>query len=191
MLINPVKPDSATADQRAVLDAVRQRYGRDLPPAEVMVQHQAVTRAVGGFEAAIAGADRLSPRLTHLVNLKVAALLGCTFCIDIGSHLAREGGVTAAAIADLPRFRDSDAFSPAEQAALAAAEAMTSGDGALDEDLQRVLRAHFDDAQLVELLTVIAWENFRSRFNRAAGLTAIGFCPVAERAAAEPAPAAG
>jgi hypothetical protein len=50
------------------------------------------------------------------------------------------------------------------------------------------LRAHFDDAQLVELVATIAWENYRSRFNRAFDVRAVGyshgaFCVLPERVA--------
>jgi alkylhydroperoxidase family enzyme len=68
-------------------------------------------------------------------------------------------------------------------AALAVAEAMTLGDGELPAALWQRLREHFDDAELVELFAIVAWENFRSRFNKAAGLEAQGFCPAASRAA--------
>lgn len=37
------------------------------------------------------------------------------------------------------------------------------------------LRAHFDDAQLVELTYVIALENLRGRFNLALGVGPAGF----------------
>ena len=37
------------------------------------------------------------------------------------------------------------------------------------------LRAHFNDAQLVELTHVIALENMRGRFNLALGVGAAGF----------------
>lgn len=185
MLIPPLTSEDASDAQRAVFALVRQRFGRDLPPVTVMARHEQVMGAVTGFEMAIQGADRLPARLAHLVNLKVAALLGCAFCIDIGTHLARDGGASARAVTDLPRFRDSDAYTAAERAALAAAEAMTTGDGVLGAALEDELRGHFDAEQLVELLAVIAWENFRSRFNRAAGLQAAGFCPVGERAAVE------
>jgi AhpD family alkylhydroperoxidase len=185
MLIEPISSESATVSQRAALEAARSRFGRDIAPAAVIAHHDAIMTAVGGFEAALRRADRLPARLSHLVNLKVAALLGCSFCIDIGSHIARQDGVSADAVADLPRFRDSDAYSPAERAALAAAEVMTVGDCVLEPALQQALREHFDEAQLVELLAVIAWENYRSRFNRAAGMQAAGFCPASERAASE------
>jgi len=37
------------------------------------------------------------------------------------------------------------------------------------------LREHFTEQQLVELSSVIAWENYRARFNHAFGLEAQGF----------------
>jgi AhpD family alkylhydroperoxidase len=184
-LIEPLSPELASDAQRAVLDAVRDHYGRDLAPVAVTVRHDAIMSAVSGFELALRRADRLPARLTHLLNLKVAALLGCSFCIDIGTHLVRQHGIPPAAVADLPRYQDSDAYSPAERAALAAAEVMTVGDCVLSEAAEQELRSHFNAEQLVELLAVVAWENYRSRFNRAAGMQAAGFCPVSERAASE------
>jgi hypothetical protein len=62
--------------------------------------------------------------------------------------------------------------------------------------LMAQLRAHYDEAQLVELVATIAWENYRSRFNRAFGVQPVGythgaFCVLPERspAAATTAPA--
>jgi len=54
------------------------------------------------------------------------------------------------------------------------------------EELLRRLEQHFTPAQLVELVTAIALENFRARFNRPFGVEAAGFsegafCPLPER----------
>jgi len=43
------------------------------------------------------------------------------------------------------------------------------------DSLFQSLRAQFNQAQLVELTTAIAWENYRARFNHAFGLEAEGF----------------
>jgi len=53
-------------------------------------------------------------------------------------------------------------------------------------ELFAALRAHFDETQLVELAAEVAWENFRSRFNRVFDVDAQGFshgafCPLPER----------
>jgi len=68
------------------------------------------------------------------------------------------------ALADWPA---SDRFDALERAALAYAEAMTRTPADVSDELFATLRKNFSDAQLVELTTSIAWENFRARFNRA------------------------
>lgn len=50
------------------------------------------------------------------------------------------------------------------------------------------LREHFDESELLELTAVIAWENYRARFNHALGIGSGGFsegayCPLPERPA--------
>lgn len=56
---------------------------------------------------------------------------------------------------------------------------------ATDEMIAK-LRTRLDERQLVELTTMIAWENFRARFNRGFDVEAQGFsegasCPIPER----------
>lgn len=58
---------------------------------------------------------------------------------------------------------------------LAYADAMTNTPAEIPDNLFTGLRSRFDDAQLVELTTNIAWENYRARFNHAFGLEAEGF----------------
>ena len=45
----------------------------------------------------------------------------------------------------------------------------------VSDELFAALSEHFDEPQLVELTSVIALENFRSRFNLALGIGAAGF----------------
>ena len=60
-----------------------------------------------------------------------------------------------------------DAFTPAERAALALAERMTTDAHGVDEDVWASLREHFDDGQIVELAAVIGLFNYFNRFNDA------------------------
>lgn len=53
-------------------------------------------------------------------------------------------------------------------------------------ELMAQLRGCFDEAQLVELVAAIAWENYRARFNLPFGVGPVGFsagavCAVPER----------
>ena len=45
----------------------------------------------------------------------------------------------------------------------------------IPEHLFGTLREYFDEAQMVELTAVIAWENHRARFNHALGMGYQGF----------------
>jgi len=45
----------------------------------------------------------------------------------------------------------------------------------VSEELFQSLREHLNPQQMVELTAVIAWENFRARFNRGFGIEAEGF----------------
>ena len=78
-------------------------------------------------------------------------------------------------LGDVPRWRESDAFTEVERLVLEYAESMTVTPPAVTDDLVADLRRHFDDGQLVELTMMIAVENQRSRFNSALGLTSQGF----------------
>jgi 4-carboxymuconolactone decarboxylase len=43
------------------------------------------------------------------------------------------------------------------------------------DSLFDLLKAHFNEAQLVELTAAIAWENYRARFNHAFGIESANF----------------
>lgn len=60
-----------------------------------------------------------------------------------------------------------DLFSPAEQAALALAERMTTDARNVDEEVWAELREYFDDGQIIELAAVIGLFNYFNRFNDA------------------------
>ena len=95
-------------------------------------------------------------------------------------------GVSEEQIADLARYRESEAFSPLERLVLDLAVGMSETPAAVAEELVTELGKHFDEPQIVELTAYIAWENFRARFNCALGVTAHGFsegavCALPER----------
>jgi alkylhydroperoxidase family enzyme len=87
---------------------------------------------------------------------------------------------------DLAIFRTSDAFTPLEKLVLELAVAMSATPADVPQELFASLRKHFDEAQLVELTATIAWEHYRSRFNRTFAIASQGFsegayCALPER----------
>src|SRR5690349_6227865 len=93
----------------------RRRFGRIPAPLGVMAHHKAVLGAAGGFEMAFERANLVDVRLKELAGCKVASLIGCRFCIDIGSALAHGHGVSEAKLLALPFFETSNEFTPLER----------------------------------------------------------------------------
>jgi alkylhydroperoxidase family enzyme len=87
-----------------------------------------------------------------------------------------QAGATDDKIRELPAWRESALFSPLERDGLDYAERMTITGEKVTDELHARLRAHFSEAQIVELTAAVALENFRSKFNPALGIEAQGFC---------------
>jgi len=153
----------------------RRELGSVVSPLTMYAHQPRVALGYGMFEKAVARKPSVAPTIRALVELKAAAQLNCAFCIDIGSHLAREAGATEAQLIDLWRHDDSPHFDAPQRVALDLAVAMTRTPMEVSDELFARAREHFADAQLVELVNLIALENLRSRFNGALGLTGDGF----------------
>lgn len=92
----------------------------------------------------------------------------------------------------LPQYKSSALFSGTERLVLEYADAMTQTPVEVPDTLFAKLREKFTDAQLVELTSTLAWENYRARFDHAFGVEAEGFTqgsycamPVREEAKAQ------
>jgi AhpD family alkylhydroperoxidase len=173
--IDGIPPIASTPLLRLAEWMTRRRFGRSMEPLRGYARSSAVMLGLAGLEMGMERARRVDPRLRGLAELRVAALVGCEFCLDIGSAIVRKLGVPASQLLDLDRHRESAAFSAEEKAVLDYADRMTATPVAVrDEDVAR-LRAFLDEAQLVELTAAIAHENLRSRMNHALGYGAEGF----------------
>lgn len=76
---------------------------------------------------------------------------------------------------ELADFEHSDAFNEPEKDVLRFATHLTLTPAEVPDDVFDALRRRFRPAQLVELTSAIAWENYRARFNRAFAVEAEGY----------------
>jgi AhpD family alkylhydroperoxidase len=165
----------------------RRQYGKDLAPAAEAWSHTpGLLAGYGAMELAFDRSRRLDEKLKVLAELKTSTVTGCEWCIDFGSMLSRAKGITEQQIRDLPRYRDSEAFTELEKLVLDYATAMTRTPTEMPDELFDNLRRHLDDAQIVELTTAVALENLRARFNFALGIESQdfsegSFCAIPER----------
>jgi AhpD family alkylhydroperoxidase len=165
----------------------KRMYGRTPEPFFVTAHHPGILRGYGMFEWESERANTVDEKLKDLAMIKAAALVGCEWCLDIGSAIGRKAGISPEQLADLPCYRDSDRFDDTEKLVLDYATAITATPSDVEDELFDALRARFDERQLVELTAAIAIENYRARFNWAFGIEPQGFtqgaCAVAERPA--------
>jgi alkylhydroperoxidase family enzyme len=105
--------------------------------------------------------------------------------------VGRAAGLSEAKLRDLNDFETSETYSDLEKLVLRFAIAMTSVPADVADEIFSELQKHFDDGQLVELTSSIAWENYRARFNRVFeigpdGFSDGAFCVLPERVDAAP-----
>jgi AhpD family alkylhydroperoxidase len=179
--------DERRAVARVPLDAPRGVFGRfvawyarrtygDVPDNGLALLHNVpVLKAVLGFERRVDKWDRLDPDLKMLAQVASAAVIGCSWCLDFGYFAAHSKGLRVDKIKEVPRWRESDVFTPVERRVLEYAEAMSVTPLTVTDAMADALRADVGVDGFVELTMMVAVENERSRFNSALGLTSQGF----------------
>jgi AhpD family alkylhydroperoxidase len=153
----------------------RRAFGDVPDPAYVMSHHPGVLRATLSYEGKVAKWDALDADLKNLAQLASAASIGCSWCMDFGYFAAHSKGQSVEKFAEVPRWRQSDVFTPLERDVIAYAEAMTATPPQVTDEMVDALVADLGVPAVVELTKMVAVENERSRFNSALGLTSQGF----------------
>jgi len=89
--------------------------------------------------------------------------------------VGRASGISGEQIANLNNYRTDFNFSELERLVLKYADGMTRTPVEVSDALFARLRERFTEAELVELTSAIAWENYRARFDHAFGIEAENF----------------
>jgi AhpD family alkylhydroperoxidase len=146
-----------------------------LEPLRMYAHIPRLLNAYGRLEQAESKLDILTPRVRALAELKSATTVRCEYCIDLGSQIAREWGITDEELRSMADFRNATCFSDIDRLVLEYATAISRTPVEVTDELFEALRAHFDTAQLVGLTHVITLGNLRARFNIALGIGSSGF----------------
>jgi AhpD family alkylhydroperoxidase len=164
----------------------RRTYGEVPDGVHVYFHHQGVLKAVLGFERKVAKWDALDPTLKSYAQLASAGTIGCSWCLDFGYFMAHHDGLDLAKVREVPRWRESDVFTPLEREVIAYAEAMSTTPLTVTDAMTASLVDQLGAPAVVELTQLVAVENMRSRFNSAAGLQSQGYSDVCELPLAVP-----
>lgn len=138
------------------------RFDPDLTPFHELAKQMATQF---GYTARLS----LDPRLAELLRLRVAQLDPCPYCLILHTREAHRIGIPSEVIAHLAGWRESGMFSPAERAALAYCEGLTTYDIVQFAGLHDELRRHFDEKEIAEIAAVIINMNVWTRLKLAQG----------------------
>ena len=133
--------------------------------------------ALGGNVGAWDTADE---NLKSFAHMAVAAQVGCSFCLDIGYFQAQNGKLDMVKASQVPRWRESNVFTPLERDVMEYAEAMTNTPPTVTDELSARLLDAMGPAALVELTVFVAFTNLSTRSNVALGVTSQGFSDACE-----------
>ena len=149
-------------------------HGSGIEPVEVWAHQPKMMSGMGKFQQAVRKGNAVDERLKYLVELKGAQMIGCEFCVDLGSQICRNAGFSDDDLLALPRYRDSDQFTEREKLALDYTVAVMRTPVEVTDELFARMKEHFSDGQLVEITALLTVVNL-DRLNAAFGIGSAGF----------------
>ena len=162
--------------------------GSGLEPMEIWAHRPKLMIAMGKFNGALRKPGALEERIRNLCELKGAAMIGCEFCVDLGSQICRNSGFSDEELLAIPRYTSSELFNEREKVALDYTVAVMRTPVEVTDGLFAKLQEQFTTEQIVELTALLTLVNL-DRFNAAFAIGSAGFsegmvCVPPERPAA-------
>ena len=168
--------------------------GSGIEPVEIWARQPKMMSGMGKFQQAVRKGKSVDERLKYLVELKGAQMIGCEFCVDLGSQICRNSGFSDEELLALPRYRQSELFTEREKLALDYTVGVMRTPVEVTDELFARVQEHFSDEQIVEITALLTVVNL-DRFNAAFGIGSAGFsegmvCVPPDRPTNEPVPVA-
>jgi alkylhydroperoxidase family enzyme len=169
-------------------------HGSGIEPIQIWAHQPKMMSGMGKFQQAVRKGNTVDERLKYLVELKGAQMIGCEFCVDLGSQICRNSGLSDEELLALPRYRRSELFTEREKLALDYTVGVMRTPVEVTDELFARVKEHFSDEQLVEITALLTVVNL-DRFNAAFAIGSAGFsegmvCVPPDRPTDEPAPVA-
>ncbi|GGN88825.1 transposase [Streptomyces albiflavescens] len=132
------------------------------------------------FGGRVGAWDAADASLKSFAHMAVAAQVGCSWCLDVGYFQAQNENLDLAKASQVPRWRESEVFTPLERDVMEYAEAMTNTPPTVTDELYASLLERLGPAAMVEVTAYIAFVNLATRANVANGVESQGFSDACE-----------
>jgi alkylhydroperoxidase family enzyme len=176
MTLRVPKAELATALSESMIE----QFGAVPEPVEVAWHNPKVAHAALELGGKVSEWDAVDESLKSFVHMAVAAQVGCSWCLDIGYFQAQNQNLDMDKASQVPRWRESDVFTPLERDVLEYAEAMTTTPPIVTDESSAHLLDQLGPAAMIELTVFIAFANFSTRSNTALGIESQGFSAACE-----------
>jgi alkylhydroperoxidase family enzyme len=161
-------------------ESMIEQFGAVPEPVEVVWHNPKVAEAALELGGKVGQWDALDDSLKSFAHMAVAAQVGCSWCLDLGYFQAQNENLDMAKASQVPRWRESNVFTPLERDVLEYAEAMTNTPPTVTDALSARLLGRLGPAAMVELTAFVAFSNFSTRSNTALGIESQGFSAACE-----------
>ena len=179
--------DDAFARHRSLLFTVAYEMLGEVPDgAAVMWHSRAVLTSSMGFGRKVQKWDQLDPNLKSFAHMAVAALVGCSWCLDFNYFQAHNEGLDEAKASEVPRWRGSAVFTPLERDVMEYAEAMSETPPRVTDEMSARLLEQLGAPAMVELTAWVAAANMFTRCNTAMGIESQGSSKACQLPLAQP-----
>ncbi|MEH1030111.1 carboxymuconolactone decarboxylase family protein [Micromonospora profundi] len=170
-----IPPAEITGLYGAVLKRFsRKMLGRVPDGLGVLWHHRQVLKFNFGLGRRAGKWNECDKDLKSYAHMAVASLIGCSFCLDLGYFQAHNEGLDVTKAREVPRWRESDVFTPLERDVLEYAEAMSQTPPTVTDELSARLVTQLGAPAVVELTAWVALTNQFARVNVALGIEAEG-----------------
>jgi alkylhydroperoxidase family enzyme len=153
----------------------RKMLGGVPEPVEVVWHNRKVLNFTFGLGRIAERWNACDKNLKSFAQMAVASLVGCSFCLDLGYFMRHNEGLDKTKAREVPRWRESEVFTPLERGVIEYAEAMSQTPPTVTDEMSAWLLDQLGAAALVELTAFIGLANLVTRINTAFGIESQGF----------------
>jgi AhpD family alkylhydroperoxidase len=160
----------------SLLKAISRKMVGQVPEAAgVMWHYPAVFKDMMKFGRKVDSWNRLDPNLASFAAMAAAGVIGCSFCLDLHYFMTHNRGLDETKAREVPRWRESTAFTPLERRVMEYAEAMCRTPLTVTDEMSAALLDDLGAAALLELTARIGVMNMTARGNVALGIRSAEF----------------
>src|SRR4029450_6197199 len=148
----------------------RKQLGDVPEPAEAMWHNRPVVTSLTGLGRKVQKRDEREPDGKSFAHRAVAALVGCSWCLDFGYFHAHNEGLDEVKGSQMPRGRGAPGVTSLGRGVMECAEAMSETPPRVTDELSARLLEQLGAPAMVELTATVGFANLATRGNTALGV---------------------